>query len=125
MCSFGRAPPFTCVFVCSVVPLTSAYGRCVRSSCSPCHCRALIEPLKKAKRLLLLSGTPALARPEELYTNLDALTRGEFGSWITFVKRYCNARHVRGAWRARGALVICHVWSCRAAGGWTRVARQT
>jgi SWI/SNF-related matrix-associated actin-dependent regulator 1 of chromatin subfamily A len=45
----------------------------------------LILPLlKAAKHKLLLSGTPALSRPAELYTQLDALGTPIFKSFHQF-----------------------------------------
>ncbi|XP_071943275.1 DNA annealing helicase and endonuclease ZRANB3-like [Antedon mediterranea] len=53
--------------------------------------KVLLPLLKKAKRLLLLTGTPALARPAELFPQLDCLQPGLFGTWTTFTKRFCGA----------------------------------
>ena len=41
-----------------------------------------------AKRAILLSGTPALARPVELYPQVAALRKDLFGSFSAFTKRY-------------------------------------
>jgi len=49
---------------------------------------------KKAKHAILLSGTPSLARPRELYFQLDIVCPGKFGSFNKFVKRYCDAHEV-------------------------------
>lgn len=46
--------------------------------------QALMPVLKSAKRTILLSGTPALSRPMDLYTQLDALRPGTFGSRFDF-----------------------------------------
>ncbi|GAB5356345.1 hypothetical protein AAMO2058_000282600 [Amorphochlora amoebiformis] len=54
--------------------------------------KALVPILKSAKRAILLSGTPALARPEELFSQLNALQPKLWGSFSTFTKRYCNAQ---------------------------------
>jgi SWI/SNF-related matrix-associated actin-dependent regulator of chromatin subfamily A-like protein 1 len=52
---------------------------------------ALLLPLlQRAHRLVLLSGTPALARPVELWTSLYALAPKVFGTWSAFTNRYCN-----------------------------------
>lgn len=67
---------------------------------------ALLPLLRKARRLVLLSGTPALSRPEELYTQLDALRPGVFGSWTAFAKRYCNAHHGRFGWDTKVSIDI-------------------
>ena len=46
---------------------------------------------QSATRCLLLSGTPALSRPIELYTQISALDRTFKMSQMTFAIRYCNA----------------------------------
>lgn len=48
--------------------------------------------LQRAHRLLLLSGTPALARPAELWPQLSCLAPKLFGNWTTFSNQYCNPR---------------------------------
>ncbi|XP_053327400.1 DNA annealing helicase and endonuclease ZRANB3 [Spea bombifrons] len=68
----------------------------------------LLSPIvQKATRALLLTGTPALGRPEELYMQIDALFPKKFGTWTEYAKKYCNA-HVRyfgnrTQWDYRGA----------------------
>lgn len=49
--------------------------------------RAATELAKRAKRVVLLSGTPALSRPSELYTQLALLDEKFFGGFIEFSKR--------------------------------------
>jgi SNF2 family DNA or RNA helicase len=58
--------------------------------------------MKNASRLLLLSGTPALARPVELYAQVHALDEKEFGTYSAYTKRYCNARRGRFGWDVTG-----------------------
>ena len=48
--------------------------------------------LKGADVALLLSGTPATNRPEELYAQLHATLPKCFPSYNPFVMRYCNAK---------------------------------
>lgn len=55
--------------------------------------------LEKARRAILLSGTPALSRPIELYTLCRALSPLCFKSYNAFGERYCNA----GRWGFQGA----------------------
>ena len=64
----------------------------------------LAQPLlSKAKRLVLLSGTPALARPVELWTQVQAIAPNLFAKTYTeFTKRYCNARRGRFGWDVNG-----------------------
>jgi SWI/SNF-related matrix-associated actin-dependent regulator of chromatin subfamily A-like protein 1 len=46
----------------------------------------------KSRRILLLSGTPILARPNELYNLLRILRPDIFHSFKEFGMRYCNPR---------------------------------
>ncbi|XP_057602750.1 DNA annealing helicase and endonuclease ZRANB3 [Hippopotamus amphibius kiboko] len=69
--------------------------------------RILLPVVQKAKRAILLTGTPALGRPEELFMQIEALFPQKFGTWTDYAKRYCNA-HVRyfgkrPQWDCRGA----------------------
>ncbi|CAL5220539.1 g2574 [Coccomyxa viridis] len=43
-----------------------------------------------AKRVLLLTGTPALSRPIELYTQIDMLHPGYLGSYEEFGEHFCG-----------------------------------
>lgn len=58
--------------------------------------------LQTAKRLILLSGTPALARPVELWTQIYSLAPQLFGTYPQFTKQYCNARRGRFGWDVNG-----------------------
>eukprot|EP00762_Andalucia_godoyi_P000756 ANDGO_03772.mRNA.1 SWI/SNF-related matrix-associated actin-dependent regulator of chromatin subfamily A-like protein 1 len=53
---------------------------------------ALLPLLKKAKRTLLLTGTPALSRPIELYTQVQAILPTLFTNKEVYGFRYCNGR---------------------------------
>eukprot|EP00056_Hartaetosiga_gracilis_P007950 m.114128 g.114128 ORF g.114128 m.114128 type:complete len:1223 (-) comp12812_c0_seq1:69-3737(-) len=64
---------------------------------------ALQPILQRAHHCILLSGTPALSRPEELYAQLDCLRPQLFGSFTAFAKRYCNAHNDRFGWNTKGA----------------------
>lgn len=48
--------------------------------------------IKAAEAALLLSGTPALNRPKELYSQLHALRSDLFRDFWAFAVRYCDAR---------------------------------
>lgn len=45
----------------------------------------------RASRVLLLSGTPMENRPRELWTLLEVIGQGKFGSWYGYRRRYCAA----------------------------------
>ncbi|XP_069880097.1 DNA annealing helicase and endonuclease ZRANB3 isoform X2 [Dipodomys merriami] len=69
--------------------------------------KILLPIVQKAQRAILLTGTPALGRPEELFMQIEALFPQKFGTWTEYAKRYCNA-HVRyfgkrPQWDYRGA----------------------
>ncbi|XP_034864037.1 DNA annealing helicase and endonuclease ZRANB3 isoform X1 [Mirounga angustirostris] len=69
--------------------------------------KILLPIVQKAKRAILLTGTPALGRPEELFMQIEALFPQKFGTWTEYAKRYCNA-HIRffgkrPQWDCRGA----------------------
>lgn len=53
--------------------------------------KAVTPLLKKAKRALLLSGTPALSRPVELFPQLNAISPILFPDYRQYVERYCGA----------------------------------
>lgn len=64
---------------------------------------ALALPLlQKADRLVLLSGTPALARPVELWTQVFVIAPKLFGNYTPFTLRYCDAKRDRFGWNVNG-----------------------
>ncbi|XP_066543672.1 DNA annealing helicase and endonuclease ZRANB3 isoform X2 [Amia ocellicauda] len=69
--------------------------------------KILVPIIQKAKRALLLTGTPALGRPEELFMQIDALYPRRFGTWSDYAAKYCNAHFRffgnRRQWDCRGA----------------------
>ncbi|XP_040123700.1 SWI/SNF-related matrix-associated actin-dependent regulator of chromatin subfamily A-like protein 1 isoform X4 [Ictidomys tridecemlineatus] len=56
------------------------------------RCRAAVPILKVAKRVILLSGTPAMSRPAELYTQIIAVKPTFFPQFHAFGLRYCDAK---------------------------------
>ncbi|EPY79379.1 SWI/SNF related, matrix associated, actin dependent regulator of chromatin, subfamily a-like protein [Camelus ferus] len=58
------------------------------------RCRAAMPLLKVAKRVILLSGTPAMSRPAELYTQILAVKPTFFPQFHAFGLRYCGAKRV-------------------------------
>ncbi|XP_076877681.1 DNA annealing helicase and endonuclease ZRANB3 isoform X2 [Brachyhypopomus gauderio] len=69
--------------------------------------KILVPVIQMTKRAILLTGTPALGRPEELFMQVDALYPRRFGSWSDYAKTYCNAHYKffgrRRQWDCRGA----------------------
>ena len=58
--------------------------------------KAVEELAKTCERVILLSGTPALSRPEELFTQLRVLQPNFFAKFTPFAARYCDAH--KGKW---------------------------
>uniref|UniRef100_A0A182PAQ0 SWI/SNF-related matrix-associated actin-dependent regulator of chromatin subfamily A-like protein 1 n=1 Tax=Anopheles epiroticus TaxID=199890 RepID=A0A182PAQ0_9DIPT len=56
---------------------------------------------KRARRVVLLSGTPALSRPVELFTQLQMLD-GRFCSFKEYSTRYCAGKQSNFGWDASG-----------------------
>ena len=64
--------------------------------------QALAPVLRRALRCVLLSGTPALNRPKDLFPQLDAIKPGGFGSFSDFARRYCDAKRLPWGWSFDG-----------------------
>lgn len=65
---------------------------------------AAAKPIMKAcKRLILLTGTPALSRPIELYTQVSSINPKVFPNQHEFGLRYCNAKKMPWGWDYSGA----------------------
>eukprot|EP00943_MAST-04B_sp_MAST-4B-sp1_P000459 g459.t1 len=63
----------------------------------------LICPLiENAKHAILLSGTPCLNRPVELYPQVSALSNRLFGTYSQYTRKFCNARRGRFGWDVSG-----------------------
>ena len=52
----------------------------------------IVPVLMRTKRILLLTGTPILARPAEIYNLLRILRPDVYHSFNEFGKRYCNPK---------------------------------
>jgi SWI/SNF-related matrix-associated actin-dependent regulator 1 of chromatin subfamily A len=52
---------------------------------------AIVPIVRQARRAILLTGTPALARPIELFNLLNCLHPALFPSYLEYAKRYCAA----------------------------------
>jgi len=52
--------------------------------------RRLLPLLRKSKRAFLLSGTPALSRPFELFTQLHAIAPAQWSNEKEYGRRYCT-----------------------------------
>ncbi len=58
---------------------------------------------RKSARKLLLTGTPIENRPIELYSLLNIVMPGEWGTFMKFGCRYANGHHDGYAWNFKGA----------------------
>lgn len=56
---------------------------------------------QKAHRAILLTGTPALSRPAELFPQLEIIDK-RFASWFQFTSRYCGGKQSNFGWQANG-----------------------
>ncbi|XP_072945205.1 SWI/SNF-related matrix-associated actin-dependent regulator of chromatin subfamily A-like protein 1 [Epargyreus clarus] len=63
---------------------------------------ALAGIARQASRVILLSGTPALSRPAELYTQLALIEPKLFTSYTEYGKRYCAGRQTNFGWDMSG-----------------------
>ena len=54
--------------------------------------QSLVPVLTRIKRLILLSGTPMLARPVELFNCLKMLRPDIFTNFFEYVNRYCDPK---------------------------------
>jgi SWI/SNF-related matrix-associated actin-dependent regulator 1 of chromatin subfamily A len=58
--------------------------------------KVIIPMLQRAKRAILISGTPVISRPAEIYNILTSLRPDIFRSFIEFAKRYCDPKEKFG-----------------------------
>ncbi|KAK0070107.1 SWI/SNF-matrix-actin-related regulator of chromatin subfamily A-like protein 1 [Biomphalaria pfeifferi] len=63
---------------------------------------AAMPLLKTAKRVVLLSGTPALSRPSELFSQIIAI-RPDVFKFHDYGLRYCNAKQMPWGWEYSGS----------------------
>jgi len=68
--------------------------------------QAISPILEKARRALLLSGTPAMSRPIELYTQVHAICPRLFPTEKQFGLRYCDGQMTRFGPEYKGATNI-------------------
>uniref|UniRef100_A0A3Q0KLV0 Harp (Smarcal1)-related n=1 Tax=Schistosoma mansoni TaxID=6183 RepID=A0A3Q0KLV0_SCHMA len=65
--------------------------------------KAATPILKWAKRVILLSGTPAMSRPAELFPQISAISPNLFqGGFHEFGLRYCSAKECPWGWDYSG-----------------------
>ena len=64
--------------------------------------KAILPLLKNANRAILLSGTPAMSRPSELFWQLHALDHETWKDYGAFTARYCKGTSTGGTAAAAG-----------------------
>jgi SWI/SNF-related matrix-associated actin-dependent regulator 1 of chromatin subfamily A len=65
--------------------------------------QAVLPLLKSARRAILLTGTPAVSRPVELFPQIQSLRPDLFHVFTPFGLRYCNGHLDRFGWNFTGA----------------------
>lgn len=79
--------------------------------CDECHylksmtskrTKGLLPILQRASRLVMISGTPAMSRPLELYPILAALDKTVYPNFAVYGARYCDGRKVQQYYDYRG-----------------------
>jgi len=65
--------------------------------------KTLSKMISKAPHTMLLSGTPALSKPCELYTQLHMLFPVHFKQFTQFALRYCDLKKTHWGWDSNGA----------------------
>ncbi|XP_055837389.1 SWI/SNF-related matrix-associated actin-dependent regulator of chromatin subfamily A-like protein 1 [Episyrphus balteatus] len=69
---------------------------------SKAKCTVVADRLStQARRVILLTGTPALSRPVELFSQLQMIDR-KFFNFIDYTSRYCAGKQTNFGWDASG-----------------------
>ncbi|GAV68280.1 SNF2_N domain-containing protein/Helicase_C domain-containing protein/HNH domain-containing protein [Cephalotus follicularis] len=75
----------------------SHHLRCSKKKSEPEEIKAVLNVAKMVKRIVLLSGTPSLSRPYDIFHQIDMLWPGLLGkSKFEFAKTYCDVKFVQG-----------------------------
>ena len=86
------------------------FGMCIVDESHYCKNRdakrtTCVESMaRKVKRCVLLSGTPAVNRPVELFAQVAMIDANLLGSFSAFAVRHCDARRGRFGWEYKGAV---------------------
>ncbi|KAG8198721.1 hypothetical protein JTE90_023489 [Oedothorax gibbosus] len=65
--------------------------------------KAAQDIMKQMNRIVMLTGTPALSRPIELFTQISALGYRGFLSYVEYGVRYCNGKQNTWGWDFSGS----------------------
>ncbi|KAL5544566.1 hypothetical protein UlMin_008350 [Ulmus minor] len=74
----------------------SHHVRCTKKS-EPGETKAVLDMATKVKRIVLLSGTPSLSRPFDIFHQINMLWPGLLGKTkFEFAKTYCDVKFIQG-----------------------------
>lgn len=65
--------------------------------------KALMAIAKHVQHVVLLSGTPLLSRPVEMFTLLNMIDPKSWNNWYDFTRRYCGGHQGRFGYETGGA----------------------
>ena len=65
--------------------------------------KAIMALATKIKEIILLSGTPLLSRPIEMYTLLHMIDPETWDNWYTYSRSYCNGHQDRFGYNVSGS----------------------
>ncbi|KAI4343927.1 hypothetical protein L6164_011216 [Bauhinia variegata] len=75
----------------------SHHVRCTKKASETGEIKAVLDAASKVKRIILLSGTPSLSRPFDIFHQINILWPGLLGkSKYDFAKLYCDFKVLRG-----------------------------
>lgn len=72
-------------------------------NCKTARTKVCLQMIGRARRAILLSGTPALSRPSELYTQIIAIDKKAFPCFQDYGIRYCNGKKNMWGWDFNGS----------------------
>ncbi|PQM42362.1 DNA annealing helicase and endonuclease ZRANB3 isoform X2 [Prunus yedoensis var. nudiflora] len=76
----------------------SHHVRCTKKASEPREIKAVLDIAAKVKRIVLLSGTPSLSRPYDIFHQIDMLWPGLLGKdKYDFAKTYCDVKYIQGS----------------------------
>ncbi|XP_061358893.1 uncharacterized protein LOC133303060 isoform X2 [Gastrolobium bilobum] len=75
----------------------SHHVRCTKKTSEPGEVKAVLDVASKVKHIILLSGTPSLSRPYDIFHQINMLWPGLLGKTkYEFAKTYCDFKYMKG-----------------------------
>lgn len=105
----GKANVLSYDLAVKLLPNTRKFGVVIADECHALknseskRSKVLVPIIRSCSRVILLSGTPALSRPSELYPQIQAVSPTLFPKFFDFGKRYCNGQQGYFGWDFKGA----------------------